>query len=443
MDRAAFLDQLKALLPPGIALSREPDAALMAILGVSAGELAEVDGRASALLEESDPRTTLALFDEWERAFGLPDDCTPNWTFSRASKATYFDGAGVLQEAANNEPRYVLDGLGQPTNQVIVEGEVENRVANPRAEGAGVGVFGAGGTFPPLWGSGGIFGGGECAFVGAEGGIECWDLRVSGNTGGGSYFWVQPIPWAGPRAPVTPGQKWTHSGYFRHVAGNAADYTSGSIGMIRIQLDWFDAGGSNTSSEYLNFAPLAGALRNGYQELTATAPAGAASLATSIAASVGPGVVDVTLRFGLPQVELGAHGTSRIRPPVGTPGVSTRAADLLTVASLAERRARLLQRIAGNTGQSRAFFIALAAALGYAITITEHTPYRFGMPFGLPLNGEEWAHAWTVNAPIPAARRLQFGDRFGLPFQTQEANALDCCFRALSPAHSTLIFNPV
>ena len=40
-----------------------------------------VDGRAADLLEiESDPRTTVELLPDWERAWGLPDPCFPNAT---------------------------------------------------------------------------------------------------------------------------------------------------------------------------------------------------------------------------------------------------------------------------------------------------------------------------------------------------------------------------
>lgn len=69
-----YLGQLQALLPPGIAWPRE-EGTLLDTLNALAEEFARVDGRASDLREEADPRTTSELLPDWERAFGLPDPC--------------------------------------------------------------------------------------------------------------------------------------------------------------------------------------------------------------------------------------------------------------------------------------------------------------------------------------------------------------------------------
>lgn len=76
-DAAAYRAQLAALLPQGAAWPREPDALLQKLLGGLAEELARVDGRAAAVIEESDPRTALELLTDWERVAGLPDGCVP------------------------------------------------------------------------------------------------------------------------------------------------------------------------------------------------------------------------------------------------------------------------------------------------------------------------------------------------------------------------------
>ncbi|MGH9349378.1 MAG: YmfQ family protein [Vicinamibacterales bacterium] len=74
---AAYARQLHQLLPPGAAWQTEPGSRLKALLLGIAEELARVDGRAMALIDESDPRTTLELLVEWERVLGLPDPCVP------------------------------------------------------------------------------------------------------------------------------------------------------------------------------------------------------------------------------------------------------------------------------------------------------------------------------------------------------------------------------
>ncbi|GJD58345.1 YmfQ family protein [Methylobacterium dankookense] len=67
------------LLPVGLAWPRDPDSDLMRyVRGQAEIWGGKVDPRAADLLEiESDPRFTLELLGEWERAFGLPDPCIP------------------------------------------------------------------------------------------------------------------------------------------------------------------------------------------------------------------------------------------------------------------------------------------------------------------------------------------------------------------------------
>ncbi len=75
LTESDYLTQLQALLPHGPAWPREPDANLTRLLNAWADELARVDGRSSALIEELDPRTVSELLADWERIAGLPDAC--------------------------------------------------------------------------------------------------------------------------------------------------------------------------------------------------------------------------------------------------------------------------------------------------------------------------------------------------------------------------------
>lgn len=77
MTAEEYRSQLQALLPPGAAWTREPNAVLTKTLHAIADELARVDVRADELLTESDPRATFELLGDWERAFGLPATCVP------------------------------------------------------------------------------------------------------------------------------------------------------------------------------------------------------------------------------------------------------------------------------------------------------------------------------------------------------------------------------
>ena len=63
-------------LPTGPAWSRDPDGGLMEWVAGCSGVWGDVSARAADfLVVESDPRSTLELLGDWERAFGLPDPC--------------------------------------------------------------------------------------------------------------------------------------------------------------------------------------------------------------------------------------------------------------------------------------------------------------------------------------------------------------------------------
>ncbi|WP_236189304.1 YmfQ family protein [Pseudomonas pharyngis] len=73
---ADYLEQLKALLPPGQAFPRESDTTLHDLLDGMSIELARVDGRGEALPLEANPASTNELLTDWERVAGLPDKCS-------------------------------------------------------------------------------------------------------------------------------------------------------------------------------------------------------------------------------------------------------------------------------------------------------------------------------------------------------------------------------
>jgi len=71
----AYLDLLQKLLPPGVAMPRDEEAALTKVLKGLADELSRIDNRTADLLDEADPRTTNEMFGDWESTYGLPDKC--------------------------------------------------------------------------------------------------------------------------------------------------------------------------------------------------------------------------------------------------------------------------------------------------------------------------------------------------------------------------------
>jgi len=118
------------------------------------------------------------------------------------------------------------------------------------------------------------------------------------------------------------------------------------------------------------------------------------------------------------------------------------------VQTLPERRQALAQKIAMQGGQSRAFFIGVAAALGYAITITEYVPFQFGLSsFGGGhgrFNPPGIRYCWTVNVGNTRLTRFQFGaSSFGRDsfLDIRRSEDLECIFKRLKPAHTKLFFN--
>lgn len=80
---------LADLLPTGPAWPRDPADVLWTALGGLMGIFGYFDGRAADLLEiESDPRSTVELLPDWERNFGLPDDCAATEQLSIADRQT-------------------------------------------------------------------------------------------------------------------------------------------------------------------------------------------------------------------------------------------------------------------------------------------------------------------------------------------------------------------
>lgn len=105
------------------------------------------------------------------------------------------------------------------------------------------------------------------------------------------------------------------------------------------------------------------------------------------------------------------------------------------------RRLAVHSRLTARGGQSVSYFVEVAAALGYAVTVEEFLPFRFGQPFGRPLAGSAWAHAWRVRVAGSTVRPFRFGvSKMGEPFATWGGKELECALRAAAPAHAILIF---
>lgn len=106
------------------------------------------------------------------------------------------------------------------------------------------------------------------------------------------------------------------------------------------------------------------------------------------------------------------------------------------------RQLALVAKLSAVGGQSRAYFIGLAAAMGYEITITEHKVRQYGDPHGDPYGGWEWNFVWQVNAPATTIHNRLYGrSYYGEPYRTWGYEQLECAIEALKPAHTRVLFS--
>ena len=113
--------------------------------------------------------------------------------------------------------------------------------------------------------------------------------------------------------------------------------------------------------------------------------------------------------------------------------------------SEADRRALAYRRWTARGGQSIAYFVALAAAQGIAITITEHPLTLWGTGIWGPTHcaGTPEQFVWTVNLPFQREVRSVWGAaRWGAASCGDVVpNGLECPFNQDKPAHTAIVFH--
>ena len=76
MNLNDYIEMVWSLYPKGLAWNREKGI-LNKFNASIAAEIIKLEGRIKALLDEADPRTTTEMIFDWERTWGLPDECSP------------------------------------------------------------------------------------------------------------------------------------------------------------------------------------------------------------------------------------------------------------------------------------------------------------------------------------------------------------------------------
>jgi hypothetical protein len=245
-------------------------------------------------------------------------------TFTRASTATFFDSAGVLQSAAIDAPRFDYNPSTLAAQGFLIEEARTNSIRNNTMVGA---VAGTPGTAPTNWPIS-LTGAGitqEVAAVGTENGINYVDIRyygtpTSGNSLAIAFDSVNQIA-------AASGQTWTESVFVKLQAGSFTG-TSTTINLLGTN------GSSGTEQiASANITSTPSTLRECRLSVTGTfANAGTTHAQPRVRIGYTVGTpFDITLRIGLPQLELGAFATSVIET---TTTALTRAADVASVNTL-------------------------------------------------------------------------------------------------------------
>lgn len=108
--------------------------------------------------------------------------------------------------------------------------------------------------------------------------------------------------------------------------------------------------------------------------------------------------------------------------------------------TIAERRAAVMRVLTSTGGQSRAYFIEMAAALGYTITIEEHRPQTVGDAVDYPVNGADWQYAWTVNAQEETVSYLTVTSDVSEALASWGNERLECVIKRYKPAQTYVLF---
>lgn len=106
------------------------------------------------------------------------------------------------------------------------------------------------------------------------------------------------------------------------------------------------------------------------------------------------------------------------------------------------RRLNLIQKLSSRGGQSKAYFIEVATALGYSVTITEFKPFRVGISrIGDPLCNEPWWFVWQVNSQLNTIIWFRAGrSGAGEPLASWGNTRLECVMEKYSPAQTVVQF---
>ena len=113
--------------------------------------------------------------------------------------------------------------------------------------------------------------------------------------------------------------------------------------------------------------------------------------------------------------------------------------------STSARRVALVARLSNQGGQSVAYFLEVAASLGFDVNveIEEFRPFQVGRSAaGDPLSNGDWIFVWVVHGPFSQGQPFRVGQNaVGDPLVTRGNEVLECSIERISPAHTGVFFS--
>jgi hypothetical protein len=254
----------------------------------------------------------------WPIPGALPDlDFANNrWfgvsSFAAALSVTRTSPSDYAEKLDGSWQSFAAGGARVTDKGLLVEESRVNSIANNSMQGA---VSGSPGTMPTGWGSnnGGLTR--TIVGTGVQNGIDYIDIRLSGTTAA-TFALIEFASTAAIAASAA--QVWTQSIFCAIVGGSLTNITN-----VQTVLREVGAGGTAAANMSLTSTPTR------QPAATRTLGASVTNVWPTLTLLFSSGVaVDITLRIGWPQLELGATATSPIRT---TAGAVTRQADAISV----------------------------------------------------------------------------------------------------------------
>lgn len=245
-------------------------------------------------------------------------------TFSRNSTGTYFDATGTLQSATTNVARFDYNPTTLAAQGLLLEEARTNSIRNNTMVGA---VAGTPGTLPTTWTTqlNGLTQ--TVVGTGTVNGVSYIDIRFNGTTSSAGTLQIKPDGNASGNITATASQVWASSSWVSIVGGSTTNTTA-----QRLLINEYSAGPTYLRTAVAATNILAGGAAFNRVSGAFTTGASTTILEPIIGLDHASGVaIDITLRIGLPQLELGAFATSVIQ----TSTIAlTRAADVASVNTL-------------------------------------------------------------------------------------------------------------